>query len=221
MTLARYRDPEKPEQALQSVLAWVDGRCAMSTSPSKSVLTTGEVASICNVAARTVSKWIDSGRLAGYRIPGSRDRRVTREALEAFIRDTGLPTSTPATEGAERVLVADADRETARALASALGSETGREVRVTATAFEAGVECERFSPRWVIADASLGMGEISGLAGWIRASGSSVRLAVMGSAFTPGEETALRQAGAVAIFRKPFTLRQVVEALSRRLAAAG
>ncbi len=28
----------------------------------KDVLTTGEVAKICNVAARTVSKWIDAGR---------------------------------------------------------------------------------------------------------------------------------------------------------------
>ena len=193
----------------------------MSTTNTKTVLTTGEVAAICNVAARTVSKWIDSGRLAGYRIPGSRDRRVTRDALEAFIRETGIPTSAPTTEGAERVLVADADRHTAAALATTLAGETGREVRVCGTAFEAGVECERFAPRWVIADTSLGMGEVTGLAAWIRASGSGVRLAVMGPAFTPQEESMLRQAGAAAIFRKPFTLRQVVEALSRRLAAAG
>ena len=37
----------------------------------KEVLTTGEVAKICNVAPRTVSKWFDSGSLKGYRIPGS------------------------------------------------------------------------------------------------------------------------------------------------------
>lgn len=193
----------------------------MSKPDFKSVLTTGEVAAICNVAARTVSKWIDSGRLAGYRIPGSRDRRVTREALDAFIRDTGIPTSAPTTEGAERVLVVDADHDTAAALASALASETGREVRVSTTAFHAGVECAGFTPRWVIADRSLGLGEVTGLAAWIRSSGSNARLAVMGAAFTPQEEASLRQAGAAAILRKPFTLRQVVEALSRRLAAAG
>jgi excisionase family DNA binding protein len=193
----------------------------MSKPESKSVLTTGEVAAICNVAARTVSKWIDSGRLAGYRIPGSRDRRVTREALDAFVRDTGIPTSTPTTEGVERVLVVDADRETAKALASALAAETDREVRVSTTAFAAGVECAGFAPRWIIADTSLGLGEVTGLAAWIRSTGTGARLAVMGSAFTPQEEAMLRQAGASAIFRKPFTLRQVVEVLSRRLAAAG
>ncbi|MEM6855338.1 MAG: regulator, partial [Planctomycetota bacterium] len=29
----------------------------------KDILTTGEVAKICNVAPRTVSKWFDSGQL--------------------------------------------------------------------------------------------------------------------------------------------------------------
>ena len=38
----------------------------------KDVLTTGEVAKICNVASRTVSKWFDSGQLKGYRIPARR-----------------------------------------------------------------------------------------------------------------------------------------------------
>ena len=40
----------------------------------KKVFTTGQVAKICKVAPRTVSKWFDSGRLRGYRIPGSQDR---------------------------------------------------------------------------------------------------------------------------------------------------
>src|SRR5262249_14744586 len=35
----------------------------------KKVFTTGQVAKICKVAPRTVSKWFDSGRLRGYRIP--------------------------------------------------------------------------------------------------------------------------------------------------------
>ena len=37
-------------------------------SGTKEVLTTGEVAKICNVAARTVSKWFDKGDIEGYRI---------------------------------------------------------------------------------------------------------------------------------------------------------
>src|SRR5205823_90621 len=48
----------------------------------KTIFTTGQVAKICKVAPRTVSKWFDSGRLRGYRIPGSQDRRIPRKHAE-------------------------------------------------------------------------------------------------------------------------------------------
>ena len=57
----------------------------------KMVFGTGEVASICGVHAKTVCKWADSGKLPSYRIPGSRHRRVTRQALMRFMRDNGVP----------------------------------------------------------------------------------------------------------------------------------
>jgi excisionase family DNA binding protein len=57
----------------------------------QSVFTTGEVARICKVAPQTVSKWIDSGRLKGYRIPGSRDRRVPKNDLIGFLALHGMP----------------------------------------------------------------------------------------------------------------------------------
>lgn len=57
------------------------------------VFTTGEVARICKVAPRTISKWFDSGRLKGYRIPGSQDRRIPREYLLKFLTEHGMETS--------------------------------------------------------------------------------------------------------------------------------
>ena len=57
----------------------------------KDVLTTGEVAKICNVAARTVSKWFDSGQIEGYRIPGSKDRRIPVQSLMTFMQEHGIP----------------------------------------------------------------------------------------------------------------------------------
>lgn len=58
---------------------------------ARGVLTSGEVAKVCMCAQRTVSKWIDSGRLKGYRMPGSNDRRVTAADLVSFLRDNGMP----------------------------------------------------------------------------------------------------------------------------------
>jgi excisionase family DNA binding protein len=42
----------------------------------KQVYTTGEAARLLCVAPRTVCKWFDSGRLKGFRVPGSQDRRA-------------------------------------------------------------------------------------------------------------------------------------------------
>ncbi len=54
-------------------------------------LTTGEVAKICNVATRTVAKWIDSGELKGFRLPGGKNRRVMAENLIAFMKRNNIP----------------------------------------------------------------------------------------------------------------------------------
>ena len=74
----------------------------------KDVLTTGEVAKICNVASRTVSKWFDSGQLRGYRIPGSKDRRIPVSSLIKFMKDNGIPLGGMDSDKI-RVLVVDDD----------------------------------------------------------------------------------------------------------------
>lgn len=57
----------------------------------KDIYTTGQVARLCKVAPRTVSKWLDSGLMQGYRIPGSNDRRVTRSKLVDFLVKNNMP----------------------------------------------------------------------------------------------------------------------------------
>jgi two-component system response regulator RpaA len=57
----------------------------------KQTFTTGEVAKMINVATRTVAKWFDQGKLRGYRIPGSQDRRIPKEQLVRFLKDHGIP----------------------------------------------------------------------------------------------------------------------------------
>ena len=57
----------------------------------KKVLTTGDVARICNVAPRTAGQWFDKKLLNGYRIPGSRDRRIPIPELVRFMQKYGIP----------------------------------------------------------------------------------------------------------------------------------
>jgi hypothetical protein len=58
------------------------------------VFTTGQVGKMLGAAPRTVSCWIDSGKLAGHRLPcrsGGDFRRVRRADLVRFARERGLP----------------------------------------------------------------------------------------------------------------------------------
>lgn len=182
----------------------------------KDVLTTGEVARICNVAARTVSKWIDSGRLEGYRIPGSKDRRVPIGNLLAFMKKHNIPFD-GSMSGNPRVLIVDADAETANTLTEVLTSQTSFEVRTAGTAFGAGVECERFRPHVVLVDESIGGREMEAFATFVRNGEdlAGTRLVATGARFVEGDEVRLGRLGYDRILRKPFTARAVVETIER------
>jgi excisionase family DNA binding protein len=111
----------------------------------KNVLTTGDVAKICNVAPRTVSKWFDSGQLKGYRIPGSKDRRIPVSELARFMKVHNMPaTMLPA--GKIRVLIVDSDGDAASALADTLRTKADYEVQTARNNFETGVIAQKFTP---------------------------------------------------------------------------
>ena len=120
----------------------------------KSVLTTGEVARICSVAPRTVSKWFDTGQLRGYRIPGSKDRRIPIEQLVRFLRLHGMPLNGLAT-GQMRVVVLDADSVLGEAMAEALAQTSGYEVRTATSVIEAGAVAFATSPHVIVVDVTL------------------------------------------------------------------
>jgi excisionase family DNA binding protein len=115
----------------------------------KDVLTTGQVAEICNVAPRTVTKWFDSGQLKGYRIPGSRDRRIPTTELVRFMKAHDIPTDTLEV-GQIRVLIIDSDWEGSEHLASGLQAKDSYEVRTARSSFDAGVIAQKLIPHVIM-----------------------------------------------------------------------
>ena len=111
----------------------------------KNVLTTGDVAKICHVAPRTVSKWFDNGQLRGYRIPGSKDRRIPVNELIRFMKTHNMPTSELAV-GRIRVLLADSNIKAATALADSLRSKAEYDVQIVRSNFETGSAIHKFTP---------------------------------------------------------------------------
>ena len=115
----------------------------------KNVLTTGDVAKICNVAPRTVSKWFDSGQLKGYRIPGSKDRRIPLSELLRFMKANNMPIEA-LPMGRIRILVVDGSERPPSDLLDALKTRGSYEVQVARSTFEVGAAIQKLAPHVVL-----------------------------------------------------------------------
>lgn len=178
----------------------------------KDVLTTGEVARICNVASRTVSKWFDSGQLEGYRIPGSKDRRIPMANLLTFMKQHNIPMD-GLMSGRPRLLVIDSDDQVGMTLERVLAEEADFDVRATTSLFEAGVECERFRPHVILLDVDLAGDGVDDIRTAIAENEElqATRLVAVTARLTEGQVAQLASKGFESVIRKPFTVRQVIE----------
>ncbi len=162
----------------------------------KNVLTTGDVARICNVAPRTVSKWFDSGQLKGYRIPGSKDRRIPLNELVRFMKANNMPTEALSV-GKIRILVVDQTRNGDGALADRLVTRGSYEVATACTSFETGAAVQRFSPHVVLVNLLAQGVDAHGICQSIRTSEEhgTIKVIAMGNHLSPQEMAALMQRG--------------------------
>jgi len=194
-----------------------------SSKTNKTVLTTGEVAKICNVAPRTVSKWFDAGHLRGYRIPGSKDRRIPLEHLVRFMRVHGIPLN-GLDSGATRVLVFDVDQALCGAIHAALTEHGGYEVRTAGSALEAGAAAQEIKPHVVVVDVTLSEITPKALSRFIRSLDGAEPTCLLGVArkLTDAQGQALLQAGFDGYLSKPFEVRSLIQLIveKTRLGAA-
>jgi len=124
----------------------------------KTIFTTGEVAKICKVAPRTVSKWFDSGRLRGYRIPGSQDRRIPREFLIRFLMEHGMPLGELEDKVMGRILFVGPNSLVLPQICDILIPEDFK-IESAQSGFEAGIQAEGLQPECVIIDFAIGRDE--------------------------------------------------------------
>lgn len=186
----------------------------------RNVLTTGEVAKICHVAPRTVSKWFDAGQLRGYRIPGSKDRRIPLEQLVRFMRAHGIPLN-GLDGGARRVLVIDDDECFCEATVKALSDGDRYDVVAAHSAFEAGALAQEAKPHIVIVDVTLPDIVPRTLVRWLRSHNELRDACLIGMAdqLTEGQGQALCQQGFDAYLTKPFSALALIELIERNTQA--
>jgi excisionase family DNA binding protein len=121
---------------------------------TKTVFTTGEAAKICKVSQQTIIRCFDNGTLKGFRVPGSRFRRIPRDQLYAFMKDNGIPTDA-LESGKKKVLVVDDDTDLVELIVDGLDRDGRFDVRTANNGFGAGMLVKEFRPDLVILDVML------------------------------------------------------------------
>ena len=120
----------------------------------KTVFTTGEAARICKVSQQTIIRCFDSGQLRGFRVPGSKFRRIPREALIRFMKEHGIPTDA-LESGRRRVLIVDDDPAIVELITDVLNESNRFECRSVNNGFEAGKQANEYRPDLIILDIML------------------------------------------------------------------
>ena len=184
----------------------------------KNVFTTGEAAEICKVSQQTIIRCFDSGRLKGFRVPGSRFRRIPREALIAFMKDNGIPPDA-LQSGKSKVLVVDDDPEIVELFVDVLERDGRFEVKTAATGYDAGMLTREFNPDLIILDYMLPDVNGNVVCQTIRSKPEfqQTKIIIVSGVVNQDEINDLLKAGADEFVKKPFNIEKIIERIGQLL----
>ena len=184
----------------------------------KTVFTTGEAAKICKVSQQTIIRCFDSGQLKGFRVPGSRFRRIPREALYRFMKDNGIPTD--ALESGRRgTLVVDDDQAVVDLISDVLAGDNRFETKVVNNGFGAGMIAKEYHPDLIILDVMLP--DINGktVCELIRADSTmaDIKIICISGMVEEDKIQELKAAGADDFLQKPLDIDELLRRICRLL----
>ena len=179
---------------------------------NKAVFTTGEAAEVCKLSQQTIIRCFDSGQLQGFRVPGSKFRRIPRKALVKFMEDNGIPMDALGSDKV-RVLVVDDDPQILELFVDVLQEDGRFEVATAQTGYDAGVMTQQFKPDIVVLDYMLPDVNGNVVCRTIRENPelSNIKILVISGMVDPAEVDRLMEAGADDFIKKPFNIERVIE----------
>ena len=184
----------------------------------KDVFSTGEAAKICKVSQQTIIRCFDSGKLKGFYVPGSRFRRVPREALIQFMKEHNIPSDNLDT-GKKRVLVVDDEPEIVDLMTDILERDGRFEVRTATSGYDAGLLTQEFRPHLIILDFMLP--DINGdvVCQSIRSNPEfeDTKIVVISGLIEDDKVEDLLKMGVNEFIRKPFKIDELVDRISEML----
>lgn len=181
----------------------------------KDLLTTGEAAEICGVSQQTIIRCFDSSRLEGFRVPGSKFRRIPRENLIKFMRENNMPMDS-LDNGRKKILVVDDDAEIVELMVDVLVRDGRFDVKTASSGYEAGIKTEQFRPDLLVLDYMLP--DVNGniVCQAIRSNPEfeSTKIIIVSGVVNQSEIQDLLDSGAEDFVRKPFNISELVDKIA-------
>ncbi len=187
----------------------------------KDLFTTGEAAEICRVSQQTIIRCFDSGRLKGFRVPGSKFRRIPRASLIKFMRDNNIPLDN-LDSGKRKVLIVDDDAEIVELISDILTREGGFEIRTASSGYEAGMITQQFRPDLILLDYMLPDVNGNVVCRTIRKNPEfeNTRIIIVSGVIKQEEIEQLLKSGAEDFVHKPFTISELMDKVTAALQVA-
>ena len=177
----------------------------------KQVFTTGEAAEICTVSQQTIIRCFDSGRLHGFRVPGSRFRRIPRAELLRFMKTNEIPFDA-LESGTKRILVVDDDEQIVELLQDVFSRDDRFDVKTAGTGYDAGMLTEQFRPHLILLDFMLP--DINGTLVCQRIKANpdlaETKVIIVSGVVNHEDIQSLKDHGADAFIKKPFDIESLL-----------
>ncbi|MEN6427838.1 MAG: response regulator [Phycisphaerales bacterium] len=184
----------------------------------KDLFTTGEAAEICRVSQQTIIRCFDSGRLRGFRVPGSKFRRIPRANLIKFMRDNSIPLDN-LDSGRKKVLVVDDDAEIVELITDILTRDGRYDIRTASSGYEAGMVTQLFHPDLILLDYMLPDVNGNVVCQTIRSNPEfeNTRIIIVSGVIKQEEIDQLFKSGAESFIRKPFDISELTDKVNSAL----
>ncbi len=181
----------------------------------KDLFTTGEAAEICRVSQQTIIRCFDAGRLEGFRVPGSRFRRIPRQNLVKFMKDNNIPMDS-IESGKRKVLVVDDDAEIVELIVEVLERDGRFEVKTASSGYEAGMSTQRFRPELILLDYMLPDVNGNVVCQTIRRNPEfeNIKIIIVSGVVKEDEIAQLLKSGAEDFIRKPFNITELTDKIT-------
>jgi excisionase family DNA binding protein len=179
------------------------------------LFTTGEAADVCKVSQQTIIRCFDAGRLEGFRIPGSKFRRIPRQNLVKFMKENNIPFDS-LESGKKKVLIVDDDAEIVELMADVLIRDGRFDIKTAASGYDAGIMTQQFLPDLILLDYMLPDVNGNVVCETIRKNPEfeNIKIIIVSGVIKQDEIDQLLKSGAEDFIRKPFDITELTDRIA-------